>query len=125
MKIPKVALSLVEKYKDKTGERLFNFHRRFSTSEGFNVAINNGLKIVGKSVGIDGLQYYSARHSWATIARNNCNVSKDDIAMALNHTDSDRRTTDYYIKTDWSIIDKANEKVLKYLEKERKKKKSE
>lgn len=121
VRIPKKAIPLIEKYKDKTGERLFNFHRRFSTSEGFNVAINKGLKVVGKSVGIDELQYYSARHSWATIARNKCNISKDDIAMALNHTDPDRRTTDYYIETDWSIIDKANDKVLKYLEKEIKK----
>lgn len=117
VKIPKPALLLIDKYRDDTGIRVFNFYKRFSTSEGFNAAINKGLKIIGASIGVDKLQYYSARHSWATIARNKCNISKDDIAMALNHTDPDRRITDYYIETDWSIIDRANEKVIKYFNK--------
>ena len=53
-----------------------------------------------------------ARHTWATIARNNCRVPKDDVALSLGHEDPDNKVTDMYIKYDYSIIDEANRKVL-------------
>ena len=33
----------------------------------FSTALNKGLKKVGKLVGVDDLEFYAARHSWATI----------------------------------------------------------
>lgn len=60
---------------------------------------------------IEGLTFYAARHSWATIARNDCGISMDDVAMALNHK-SGHDVTDAYIKNDWSKIDKVNRKVI-------------
>lgn len=53
-----------------------------------------------------------ARHTWATIARNDCRVSKDDVALCLGHEDADNRVTDMYIKYDNSIADEANRKVI-------------
>ena len=53
---------------------LFNFYERFYSMSDFNRAINIGLKHVGKDVGIDGLQFYAARHSLATIACNDANI---------------------------------------------------
>jgi len=53
-----------------------------------------------------------ARHTWATIARNDCRIPKDDVALCLGHEDEDNRVTDMYIKYDNSIIDEANRKVL-------------
>lgn len=119
IKVEKEVLPLIEKYKDESGERLFNFHKRYSNERTFNSNLNIGLKDVGKFIGVDDLTFYSARHSWATIARNRCKISKDDIAMALNHTDESRKTTDFYIDEDWSIIDKANRKVLNLLKKQK------
>ena len=58
---------------------------------------------------------YYARHSWATIARNNCGVSKDDVHLALNHIDNDLKVTDLYIEKDWSMIDNANRKVIDFI----------
>lgn len=55
------------------------------------------------------------RHSWATIARNNCGVSKDDINLSLNHVDEGLKMADVYIAKDWSLIDEANRKVIDYL----------
>lgn len=106
------AARLMEKYKDPSGERVFNFYKRYSTHKIFNAALNTGLKEVGKFIGVPGLEFYSARHSWATIARNDCDVSKDDISLSLNHTDPDKKVTDKYLKKDWSKIDRANHKVL-------------
>ncbi len=116
IKIPEEALPLIEKYRDSTHKRIFNFYERYSTPQGFNSAINKGLKIIGESVNIDNLDFYSARHSWATIARNDCDVSVDDISLALNHSSiSSSRVTDRYIRKDWTRIDDANEKVLDLL----------
>ena len=68
--IPKIALPLIEKYRDKSGKRLFNFYQYYADEKGFNKAINYGLKEIGTILGVDDLEYYAARHSWATIALN-------------------------------------------------------
>lgn len=116
IEVPPEAIPLIEKYKDPTKKRLFNFYQRYSTSQGFNLAVNKGLKVVGEAIGVTNLDYYSARHSWATIARNDCDISMDDIALALNHsTIGASRVTDIYVRKDWSRIDKANRKVLDLL----------
>ena len=62
--IPKLVLPLVEKYKDKTGKRLFNFYQYYADEKGFNKAINYGLKEIGTILEIDDLEYYAARHKW-------------------------------------------------------------
>ena len=33
----------------------------------FSTALNKGLKKVGKLVGVDDLEFYAARHSWACL----------------------------------------------------------
>lgn len=62
--IPRLVLPLVEKYKDKTGKRLFNFYQYYADEKGFNKAINYGLKEIGTILEIDDLEYYAARHKW-------------------------------------------------------------
>ena len=57
---------------------------------------NIGLKHVGKDVGIDGLQFYAARHSLATIACNDANIP-------------------IYIKKDFKAINVANMEVLNFV----------
>jgi len=42
-------------------------------------------------------------------------MSKDDVALALNHVDRERRITDIYVDKDWSIIDELQEKVIQLL----------
>ena len=56
----------------------------------------------------------------ASIARNKCGINKDDIHFALNHVDQGLKITDVYIEKDWSLIDKANRKVLNYLKEKKK-----
>lgn len=107
--IHELARPLVEKY--RRGER-FCFADTYTTAYNFNRTVNKGLKRVGDAVGISGLQFYAARHSWATIARNDCSVPIDDVAMALCH--SQRTVTDIYIRRDYSRVDAANDRVLRY-----------
>lgn len=115
VKIEPEALEIMERYKDPSGVRAFSFYRRYSSPATFNSGLNRGLKVVGKDCGAPGLEFYAARHTWATIARNECNVSVDDISLALNHTDMNRRVTFKYIRKDFSKIDKANARVISFV----------
>lgn len=63
-------------------------------------------------IGVDDLEFYAARHSWATIARNDADIDKYTVHTALNHVDEEMKTTDIYIKKSWDPIDRANRKVL-------------
>lgn len=102
---------LLEKYADP--DRLFNFHRLYTTAENFNHTINRGLKRVGERVGVEGLQFYAARHSMATIARSrHVGIDKATVGEMLNHVDADMRVTDIYIDRDWSVVWDAQKRVL-------------
>ena len=57
--VPTMILPLIEKYRDKTGKRLFNFYQYYADERNFNRAINIGLKEIGELVGVEDLGYYS------------------------------------------------------------------
>nr|WP_255480233.1 hypothetical protein [Mucilaginibacter sp. E4BP6]NYE66977.1 integrase [Mucilaginibacter sp. E4BP6] len=46
------------------------------------------MKAINKKIGTTGITFYWARHTFATLARNKCRMSKDDVAQVLNHVDS-------------------------------------
>ena len=106
---------IFDKYRDKTNKKVFRFHMMYSSESNFNAAINKGLKKVGEKIGISDLEFYAARHSWATIARNDLSIDKETINEALNHADKHMAITDLYIKKDFSAINEANKKVLDYI----------
>lgn len=106
---------LFEKYADPQGGRVFMFHRFYSSAAVFNRALNMGLKQVGEALGVEDLEFYAARHSWATIARNEVGIDKFTVHEALNHVDRDMAVTDIYIKKDFSAINEANRRVLEHV----------
>jgi integrase len=110
-----VLSSLIEKYKDYTGRRVFRFYQMYNTANNFNRAINLGLKQIGKILQVDDLEFYAARHSWATIALNKVGIDKYTVHAALNHVDETMRITDIYIERDFVNENRANAKVVKYV----------
>ncbi|MCD8091602.1 MAG: site-specific integrase [Bacteroides sp.] len=113
--IPKLVQPLIEKYRDKTGKRLFNFYQYYADEKSFNKAINYGLKEIGTLLEVDDLEYYAARHSWATIAINKVGIDKYTVHAALNHIDEAMKVTDIYIERDFVNENRANAKVVKYV----------
>ena len=113
--IPKIVQPLIDKYKDSTGKRLFNFYQYYGDEKTFNKAINCGLKEIGAILEVDDLEYYAARHSWATIALNKVGIDKYIVHAALNHIDDAMKVTDIYIERDFVNENKANTKVVKYV----------
>lgn len=118
IKVEPCVRPLVEKYLDPTGERVFNFHRRYASYQTMCTNINRGLKLIGAmdSVKVDDLEFYAARHTWATLARNKANVEKATVHEALNHVDEQMRVTDIYIDKDYSQQDEANRRVLELVQ---------
>lgn len=104
---------LFEKYKDDV--HVFNFHRRFSSAQDLNRAINIGLKEVGKELGIENLQFYAARHSMASIAVNKAGIDRWTVNAMLNHTDVSMRVTELYIERDFTPLNMANKKLLDFV----------
>lgn len=93
-------------------DRAFRFCDMYETYDSFANSTVKGLHKLEKSLGIEHLTSYYARHSWASIARNECNAHIEDVAAGLNHAATDDMT-DRYIKRDFSRIDELNAKVLK------------
>lgn len=57
--------------------------------------------------------FNSARHNMATYARNVCHIDKATVHEMLNHaTPQDMRTTDVYLRRDYSHLWEANEKLM-------------
>ena len=74
-------------------------------------AINIGLKEIGKAVKINNLEFYQARHTFATLSRNLMKCSKSDVDEALNHVGS-YGIADVYISKDFTIINENNFKLI-------------
>ncbi len=119
IKLEPEAIEIINRY---AGEKLLlNVSERFKIHKTFVRAINNHLsgeayhKIKGVFPKLRITKHPTtkwARHTWATIARNECKISKDDVALCLGHEDEDNNVTDMYIKYDFSIIDESNRKVI-------------
>jgi integrase len=110
--IPKQILPLIKKYEGK--ERLFKFSEIYKDNDYFNTGVNKGLKQLCKDIGIQNITTYTLRHSWATIAQNQCGASTELVGFALNHA-SAHRVTEGYITKDYSPIDKLNKKVIDFV----------
>jgi len=105
--------SLVDKYRGV--DHVFNFSERFGSMEALNRAINIGLKEVGLEIGIEHLQFYSARHSFATIAVNDAKIPIYIVNDMLCHVDVSMKTTLLYVKKDYSISNDANFRLLDFM----------
>lgn len=110
--VPDIIKPLFRKYKGTS--RVFDFYQKYSNAANFNKHINKGLHFIADELGIPRFDFYSARHTWASIARNKLGIDKYTIHEALNHV-SQLDVTDIYIQKDFTNINKANEKVVEYV----------
>jgi integrase len=110
-----ISIKLIDEAKPLLKKYIDVLPDRYTTYNGLNTALGDGMKDLRKITGIEDITFYWARHTFANIARNACRMSKDDVALALNHVDEGHRTTDIYISKDWKIVDEVQEKVVRLL----------
>ena len=111
-----ISIKVVEEAKPLLEKYIGHLQKRYSNLNCFNKALSRGMEQICRMTGLSGVTFYWARHTFATVARNDCRVSKDDVALALNHVDEGNRVTDIYIAKDWRIVDEVQDKVLNKLE---------
>ena len=118
MRVPEIIKPLFEKYaSDEDDEWLFNFHSRLSNSDSFSANVNIGIKKICESMGMDKDDWYCAytfRHTWGTIAQNDCRATISEVAFGMNHS-AGHRVTRGYIKLDFSPAWELNERVIDFI----------
>lgn len=100
---------LVEKYRNGDG---FMFRTHYSVSNNMSKIINQGLKRIGKELGIPNLTYYHARHTMASICANKLGVDIARVDEMLNHSDPKLALARVYIEKDFTPLWEANRKLL-------------
>ena len=102
---------LFEKWADPEKRHALRLYKKIRPNV-LNLELSIGLRRACKLMGIEErLTFYSARHTWATLAYS-AGVDKSIINDCLCHVDESMRVTDIYIAKDWERLWKANEKVL-------------
>lgn len=118
MRVEAVLLPLFEKYKTEEGNPyLFRFHKRFSTSDSLCANANTGIKQICKSMGMKKEDYYCVytfRHTWGTVAQNDCGATIAEVGFAMNHSQG-HAVTRGYIKIDFSPAWELNAKVIDFI----------
>lgn len=118
MRVEPILLPLFEKYKaDANDPYLFNFHHRLTSSDSFNANVNIGLRKVCESMGMPKEEWFSAytfRHTWGTVAQNDCGATIDEVAFAMNHSNG-HAVTRGYIKLDFTPAWELNKKVIDFI----------
>lgn len=104
VKIEPEAKLLMEKLKGKKSILCLSEH--FDSVHAMTHSCNKALKKI-----MPELTMYHARHSWASIASNDCNATRETVGQALGHSTKETVTEDY-IKRDPAKIDKLNRQVL-------------
>lgn len=111
--IPSIIFPIIEKYKgDK--DSLFSFSQRYADAESFDKYVNKGMKKICCDIDIPKMTTYSIRHSWATIAQNDCGASTELVAFSLIHA-SAHKVTDGYIRKIYTPVDDINKKVIDFI----------
>jgi len=101
VKIPEIAKEIIQR-----------IDMKYKNIDRLNNTLSVGLRSFMNDLNLEELTMLHARHSFATIARNDLNISKEDVAIALNHVSEENRVTDTYIAPDWSKIDRVQARVI-------------
>lgn len=118
MRVEPFIKPIFEKYlAAEDDEFLFNFHLRYCDSDSFSANVNNGIKKICKDMGMKKEDYYCAytfRHTWGTIAQNDCDANLYEVAFGMNHSHG-LKVTRGYVKIDFTPAWKLNAKVIDFI----------
>ncbi len=118
MRVEPFIRPIFEKYlAPEDDEYLFNFHVRYCDSDSFSANVNNGIKKICADMGMKKEEYYCVytfRHTWGTIAQNDCDANLYEVAFGMNHSHG-LKVTRGYVKIDYSPAWRLNAKVIDFV----------
>lgn len=118
MRVPEIIKPLFDKYASSPDDIfLFCFHERHTTSDSFSANVNIGIRKICESMGMakeDWYCVYTFRHTWATVAQNDCGASISEVAFGMNHS-AGHRVTRGYLKLDFTPAWELNERVVDFI----------
>lgn len=118
MRVEPFIRPVFEKYlAPEDDEYLFNFHVRYCDSDSFSANVNNGIKKICADMGMKKEEYYCVytfRHTWGTIAQNDCDANLYEVAFGMNHSHG-LKVTRGYVKIDYSPAWRLNAKVIDFI----------
>ncbi|MDE5709322.1 MAG: site-specific integrase [Alistipes sp.] len=105
------AAEIIARYAGR--DHVLRFAEEMAAYENFKNRIQKALRAIAVELGIEGLTYYWARYTWATLA-DKIGISEKEIGKALGHVDTSVAGK-YYISYDWTKVDRANRQVIDYV----------
>ena len=105
------AAAIIERYAGTS--HVLRFAEEAANYETFNNRIQKGVRAIAKELGIEGMTFYWARYTWATLA-DKIGVSEKEIGKGLGHVDTSVAGK-FYISYDWTKVDRANRQVIDYI----------
>lgn len=92
---------------------------QWADNEAFNRTINENLQRIHDKLNLNlpiPLTSYASRHTFATIMHQ-IGIAKDTISMCLSHSDPEQslKTTGIYLNLDYERCDKANRKLIDFI----------
>lgn len=118
MRVEPFIRPVFEKYlAPEDDEYLFYFHVRYCDSDSFSANVNNGIKKICADMGMAKEAYYCVytfRHTWGTIAQNDCDANLYEVAFGMNHSHG-LKVTRGYVKIDYSPAWRLNAKLIDFI----------
>ena len=105
------AVEIISRYAGK--DHVLRFIEARETYKTFNNRIQKAMRAIGRELNIEGLTFYWARYTWATMA-DKLGISEKEISKGLGHVDTSIAGK-FYISYDWTKVDRANRTVIDYI----------
>ncbi len=117
IRVEPIIMPLLEKYRAADDDPyLLMFHSMLPFYDSFLSNVNMGIQRLCECMGIKERLYstYTFRHTWGTVAQNDCGATIADVAFAMNHSQG-FVTTRGYLKIDFSPAWELNKRVIDFI----------
>lgn len=105
------AAEIIERYAGK--DHVLRFAEEPAAYSTFNNRIQKAIRAIAHDLGIEGMTFYWARYTWATLA-DRLGISEKEISKGLGHVDTSIAGK-FYISYDWTKVDRANRAVIDHI----------
>ena len=109
--VPECTAPFLDRLRGDSAGRFWLGKLHFWKESTAGAAVDHYLSLWCRKNGVPEFSFYAARKTWASLAWSMAGIDKATIDEGLGHVGS-YRMADVYIEKDWSVVNRANAKVL-------------